>query len=308
MKYDPRHLVQFAAIIEEGSFSLAAERLGTTQPALSSMVKTLETRAGLDLLARRRRPVTPTPLGAELARMGQGVRSLIHEAERTTDDVRRGQVGVIRVAAPSFFCEFVLSEMVTDFWESHPKASFDIQTGYQPELYELVAGNEVDMAFGPIQSDHPNRQLEMQLLLTLEHGVLCRAGHPLLAQEEVSVSDLQEASWITHATRSTLFQTMQAALASMGISGISNALRCSSASTLIELLKTTDCLTILPPVVVLPLIRSGALVRLNFPGTLPGIPFGLITHRHAKLTPLENAFLAHADAGLKKMTAFIEGG
>lgn len=172
MRYDPRHLVQFATIIEEGSFSLAAERLGTTQPALSNMVKVLEARAGLDLLARRRRPVTPTPLGAELARMGQGVRSLIHEAERTTDDVRRGQVGVIRVAAPSFFCEFVLSEMVTDFWESHPKASFDIQTGYQPELYELVAGNEVDMAFGPIQSDHPNRQLEMQLMLTLEHGVI----------------------------------------------------------------------------------------------------------------------------------------
>ncbi|MEC8710465.1 MAG: substrate-binding domain-containing protein, partial [Pseudomonadota bacterium] len=241
-------------------------------------------------------------------RMGQGVRSLIHEAERTTEDVRRGQVGVIRVAAPSFFCEFVLSEMVTDFWESHPKASFDIQTGYQPELYELVAGNEVDMAFGPIQSDHPNRQLEMQLLLTLEHGVICRAGHPLLAQKEVSVGDLRQASWITHATRSTLFQTMQAALAGMGISGISNALRCSSASALIELLKTTDCLTILPPVVILPLIRSGALVRLNFPGTLPGIPFGLITHRHAKLTPLETAFLAHADAGLKKMTAFIEGG
>ncbi len=93
----------------------------------------------------------------------------------------------------------------------------------------------------------------------------------------------------------------------MGISGISNALRCSSASALIELLKTTDCLTILPPVVILPLIRSGALVRLNFPVTLPGIPFGLITHRYAKLTPLENAFLAYADAGLKKMAAFIEG-
>lgn len=47
---------------------------------------------------------------------------------------------------------------------------------------------------------------------------------------------------------------------------------------------------------------------ITFPGTLPGIPFGLITHRHVKLTPLENAFLTHADAGLKKMAAFIEGG
>ena len=81
MKYDPRHLVQFAAIIEEGSFSLAAERLGTTQPALSSMVKTLETRAGLDLLARRRRPVTPTPLGAELARMGELVNGRAAESK-----------------------------------------------------------------------------------------------------------------------------------------------------------------------------------------------------------------------------------
>ena len=306
MKYDPRHLIQFAAIIEEGSFSMAAERLGTSQPALSNMVKVLEARAGLDLLARRRRPVTPTPLGAELARMGQGMHSLIHEAERTTDDVRRGQVGLIRVAAPSFFCEFVLSEMISAFWHNHPKASFDIQTGYQPELYELVAGNDIDMAFGPIQSDHPNSQLEMQLLLTLEHGVICRADHPLLAQDQVLVEDLQRANWIAHATRSTLFQTMQAALAGMGISGISNALRCSSASALIELLKTTDCLTILPPVVILPLIRSGALVRLNFPGTLPGIPFGLITHRHAKPTPLEHAFLTHAKDGLKLMTALVE--
>ena len=91
MQLDPRHLVQFATIIEEKSFSTAAKRLGTTQPALSNMVKTLEVRIGLKLLSQRRRPVIPTQIGNELAIKGLGIRSLMEEVDRETDDFRKGQ-------------------------------------------------------------------------------------------------------------------------------------------------------------------------------------------------------------------------
>lgn len=306
MNYDPRHLVQFARIIEAESFSLAAERLGTTQPALSSMVKNLELRAGLPLLERRRRPVTPTQLGQELANLGSSIEALLHSADQVTREVQNAETGLIRVAAPSFFCEFALSEMITSFWKLRPKSNFDIQTGYQRELYDMVKTRTIDMAFGPIQLDDETPLISRRALVSLEHAVICRQDHPLLAKAFVDRKDLQEARWITHSRQSVLFRTMEASLTGFGVTSMKDALNCNSASALLELIKSTDWLSVLPPLAILPLISNGTVRVLRFKGNLPQIPFGLLYHQHKSPTPLEEEFIKHVEVSLYSSQAKLQ--
>lgn len=306
MNYDPRHLIQFARIIEAESFSLAAERLGTTQPALSSMVKNLELRAGLPLLERRRRPVTPTQLGQELANLGSSIEALLHSAEQVTQEVQNADAGLIRVAAPSFFCEFALSEMITSFWKLRPKSNFDIQTGYQRELYDMVKTRAIDMAFGPIQLDDETPLISRRTIVSLEHAVICRQGHPLLAAASVDRKDLQEARWITHSRQSVLFRTMEASLTGFGVTSMKDALNCNSASALLELIKSTDWLSVLPPLAILPLISNGTVRVLRFEGNLPQIPFGLLYHQHKSPSPLEEEFIKHVEASLLRSQAELQ--
>ncbi|QDL91383.1 LysR family transcriptional regulator [Paroceanicella profunda] len=60
-------LMAFLAVCEERSFTRAAARLGTSQSALSHVVKRLEERLDLRLLTRTTRNVSPTLAGEQLA-------------------------------------------------------------------------------------------------------------------------------------------------------------------------------------------------------------------------------------------------
>ena len=297
MQFDPRHLVQLATIIEEGSFTAAAEKLGTTQPALSFMLRNLEQRAGQPLLGQRR-PATPTQLGQILASKGQGIRSLLEEADRETQKSRAGETGIIRVGAPSFFCEYVLADLVSDFRRSWPAAGFDIHTGYNIELHRMVAQRGVDLAFGPVLPEPSAALTRSEFMVNFRHAIICRSGHPLLAKKRLTSGDLEAADWLSHSSESELFQVMQAELSRLGISSMGNALKSSSASALMQLLQKTDCLSILPVFSVLPSLREGKLAVIDFRHELPEIKFGLITQKHFSPTPLEARFIRHVTEGL----------
>src|SRR3989440_11132292 len=71
MALDTRQLAAFCAVVERKSFSLAAERLGVTQPAVSQQIRALEERFGRRLLDRPGRRVEPTEAGRRLSRAAQ---------------------------------------------------------------------------------------------------------------------------------------------------------------------------------------------------------------------------------------------
>lgn len=54
------------AIAEEGNLSLAAERLGVTQPYLSQYLRRLEESYGVVILDRHKKPMILTPMGEVL--------------------------------------------------------------------------------------------------------------------------------------------------------------------------------------------------------------------------------------------------
>lgn len=73
--FDPIALACLAAIIEEGSFDLAAQRLSITQSAVSQRLRSLETQVGTVLLVRSR-PLKATPAGQLLLKHAKMLRLL----------------------------------------------------------------------------------------------------------------------------------------------------------------------------------------------------------------------------------------
>src|SRR5215213_11762649 len=81
---DTRQLASFCTVVEQQSFSLAAEQLGVTQPAVSLQIRALEKRLGKQLLDRSGRRVEPTEAGRRLYRSAQRMLAL---EEQLLEDV-----------------------------------------------------------------------------------------------------------------------------------------------------------------------------------------------------------------------------
>src|ERR687885_895718 len=105
---DLRQLRTFEAVVERGSFSLAAEQLGISQPAVSQQIRTLERRLDGPLLDRSGRRARPTERGLVVHRYAQRLIALEDELARVLAQGEEELAGRLVVGASTGPGEHVL--------------------------------------------------------------------------------------------------------------------------------------------------------------------------------------------------------
>lgn len=122
-------LQAFLAVIEAGSFTKAAARLGTSQSALSLTVKRLEARHGLRLIQRTTRQLAPTEAGARLALALRPAFAALSQAVAELAATRARPAGRVRISTSGWAAETILwpklSALMRDFPEIEVELSID---------------------------------------------------------------------------------------------------------------------------------------------------------------------------------------
>ena len=117
----------FVAVIETGSFTAAAQRMGTQSGQASKLISRLEADLGVRLLNRTTRAVAPTEAGRAYY---DRLRGLIDEFDGLTDSLRDGAQhprGLLRIAAPMSMGQLVLAPALADFAIRYPDIALDVQ-------------------------------------------------------------------------------------------------------------------------------------------------------------------------------------
>src|ERR687896_2136736 len=118
---DTRQLAAFCAVVERRSFSLAAERLGVTQPAVSLQVRALEERLGQRLLDRSGRRVEPTEAGRRLYRSAQRMLSLEEQLLEAVASGSEGELtGTLQIGASTGPAAIVVPLLLCEFQRENP--------------------------------------------------------------------------------------------------------------------------------------------------------------------------------------------
>lgn len=141
-----RQLRYFIQIVEEGSFSAAARRLGIAQPSLSQQIQKLEEELGEVLLKRGARGISITDAG-KLAY--QHARSMVADGDsllasfQARGSARGGEVtfGAIPTIAPS-----MLPDVLAQFHESSPEVRVHVRESQTSDLVRMVVDEEVEFA------------------------------------------------------------------------------------------------------------------------------------------------------------------
>ena len=173
---DTRQLAAFCAVVERKSFSLAAERLGVSQPAVSLQIRALEERVGRQLLDRSGRRVEPTEAGARLYRDAQRLLALEeqlfeHVAEEE-DGVLRGRLAIGASSGPG---ETVLPLLLCEFHRVHPEVRVALSVSDTQTVVDLVAARELEL--GVVGAARRHRSVTFEPFFRDEVVLACPPGH-----------------------------------------------------------------------------------------------------------------------------------
>lgn len=116
----------FLAVVETGGFTAAARRTGTSQPAVSKAIGTLENRLGVALFNRSTRNVTLTDQGQ---RYFDRMKPLLEEIEDTNREVMGSAAdmsGSIRIAVPTTFGRLHILPIIPRLLTKYPDLKVDL--------------------------------------------------------------------------------------------------------------------------------------------------------------------------------------
>lgn len=130
-------LTAFVVVAEERSFTRAAAKLRMSQSALSQIVRRLEGRLGLRLLARTTRSVAPTEAGERLLNK---FAPMLHELEASIQDLselRDKPAGTIRLTAVEHAAKTILMPALDRLLPENPDIKVEVVVDYG--LSDIVA-------------------------------------------------------------------------------------------------------------------------------------------------------------------------
>ncbi|ALM87371.1 LysR family transcriptional regulator [Bordetella sp. N] len=140
------HMQAYALVIELGSFSAAADRLGISQPAISAQVKQLERRCGVRLVERVGRRATPTAAGMELLAHRDRIAAAVDAALEAVARHGTQVAGRIRLGAGATACIHFLPPILERLRHGFPELTVAVSTGNTDDFVADVIGNRLDLA------------------------------------------------------------------------------------------------------------------------------------------------------------------
>ena len=134
----------FLAVVDTGSVTAAADRIGRTQSAVSMQIRKLEESLAQPLFTRLPRGVVLTPRGAQLLPYARRVTSLLEEAATALRE--KPLAGPVRIGIPDEYAETILPRALAAFSERHPGVEVTVRCDFTAPQQAALDDDQLDLA------------------------------------------------------------------------------------------------------------------------------------------------------------------
>jgi DNA-binding transcriptional LysR family regulator len=212
---DTRQLASFCAVVEQQSFSVAAEQLGVTQPAVSLQIRSLEKRLGRRLLDRSGRRVEPTEAGLRLYRSAQRMLALEEQLLEEVADAGEGELGgTLEIGASTGPGGSVVPLLLCEFQRANPSVRVSLTVSDTQTIVDQVAGRE--LALGIVGAARRHRGITFEPFFRDEVVLACPPGHAF-AGRTISLDELRAEPQIVMQEGAGVRQVIEDALRADGL-------------------------------------------------------------------------------------------
>jgi LysR family hca operon transcriptional activator len=201
-----RHLRYFVAVVEEGSFTTAAEgRLHTSQPSLSRQIRDLEYEVGTELLSRSVRGVELTAAGKAFL---DHARLALMQVDAAVEAARRAAHPARKTFAIGFQTGHEMNwlpQAMHVLRDELKNIEVTVSSDYSPDLAEALARGRLDLAFMRVE---PGYDLGYHVVDREPLIVLMPSDHRLTAKQAIHPRELVGEIFIGGANKAAVLRAV----------------------------------------------------------------------------------------------------
>jgi DNA-binding transcriptional LysR family regulator len=260
-------LVAFAALFEERSVTVAAQRIYLGQPAMSAALGRLRILFDDALFIRVGREMRPT---AKAEAIAPGIFAALHQVQQTlqshqtftpASDSRNFAIG-----SPDYMSFVMLPKLITHCQETAPHLNFRMIEFEKDLVGDLLEKGTVDLAIGVFP--HPPRQTLCMPLFQEYFVGIARKHHPALLQKPMSLEVFSNLSHALHTIRRDQVGEVDRVLALHGLQR-RVALTVPHMLVLPSIIASTDLITVIPSRMAQYFLRIDEIEAFDLPIGLP---------------------------------------
>ena len=147
---DFKQLQSYIAVVKYKSFTIAAEKLGISQPTISTHIRILESELDSQLVARTSKNFEITPRGWEMYECAQSILKL---RDDMVDRWNGKESKVIRLGASTIPSAYILPEILPSYERQHRDVCFVIDQGDSRDIIQAVHKGDFDIGLVGMQTD-----------------------------------------------------------------------------------------------------------------------------------------------------------
>jgi DNA-binding transcriptional LysR family regulator len=296
--HDVRVLI---SVVEAGSMHKAAERLRTSQPAISRAIADLERSVGVRLLERSPRGIEPTQYGRVLIKRGVAAFDEFRQGMKDIKFLADPSIGELRIGCSDAMAAGPVLAVIERLTRQHPRLVFHVATGAAATLLRKLTERNVELVITRATEAVADEQINVGSLF--EDNVVVAAGvqSRWVRRRRVKLDELVNEPWALPPEGSAVGAIILEAFRARGLAPPAATVVVESALLRSRLLATGRFLTVIPEFSLRLPGRDPSLKAL--PVELPDArrTMRILSLRNRSLTPLAELFIDNMRALAKPL-------
>ena len=191
--HDLRVLV---AVVQAGGMGRAAQRLATSQSAVSRSISDLEHALGVRLLDRGRHGVEPTSYGRALVARGFAIFDELAQGIGEIQFLSDPTAGRLRISASIAVSVGLVATVIDRLSAVHPRMTFEMLSTDTTSAFHALATRQVDLLITHLVVPLVDDGLQADVLFDDPHVVVAAAGSPWARRRRLRLDDLADEPWL----------------------------------------------------------------------------------------------------------------
>jgi DNA-binding transcriptional LysR family regulator len=286
-----RHL-QFLDILgRTRNLRLTAEQMHVTQPAATKILMDIEEMLEARLFERQSRGMRPNELGLFTLRYAANALGGHRQFVDEFNALKQGGHGHLSIGAITGSAAHVLIASVAEIQRLRPLLVLKVLEQSSDQLVVWLAERKIDLMIGRFTDETQRTQFQYERLSSEPLQVVAGVHHPLRGVADLDMAELSHWPWILYPASTAVRRVTDDIFGRNGLSLISGTVETPSFLFALEMMQTTDMLSLQPKALVERYFNRGLLTQIpiELPDRMPD--YGMLTRLGEPLAPATQAFM-----------------